>query len=135
MDLLRRFLYWEAAFLVLGGVAFAIAPGWVVRGVFDEPPTVEAWVRVVGVQAIGFGLVSVVIAHRIEQLWWASWALVITGAGIALVALTHALIGVPRGTGSLLWGTVGLVGVVFTLGLLAGLALAGTQRDPHDEPG
>src|SRR5919204_2398102 len=132
MGILRRVLYWGALALVIGGALFAIAPGWVLRGLFDEPATVEAWVRIAGVQAFGFGLVSVVIAHRIEQLWWASWADVIVAAGVAVVAVGHAAFGAPSGRSPLLWWALGLVAVLFAAPLLVGLAIAGTERDPHD---
>jgi hypothetical protein len=132
VKLLRRALYWEAALLVIGGGLFAIAPGWVLRGLFDEPTTVEAWVRVAGIQAFGFGLVSVVIAHRIEQLWWASWADVIVAAGVAVVAVGHAAFGEPGGRSPLLWWLLGVLAVVFAAALLVGLAIAGTERDPND---
>jgi hypothetical protein len=132
MKLLRRTLYWEAALLVIGGALFAIAPEWVLRGVFEEPTTVDTWVRVAGIQAFGLGLVSVVIAHRIEQLWWASWADVIVAAGVAVVAFSHAALGAPSGRSPLLWWALGLVAVLFAAPLLVGLAIAGTERDPHD---
>jgi hypothetical protein len=134
MTLLRRVLYWEAALLVAGGATLAAFPGWVVESVFSQPGTEVTWVRIVGVQGLGFGLLFVVIAHRLEQLWWASWAFAITGVGVAIVSLAHALVGAPSGTGSVLWWTLGLVALVFTLALVGGLALAGTQRDPHDTP-
>lgn len=131
MRILKRALYWGALALVVTGSMTAIAPRWVLQGLFDEPTAVEAWVRVAGVQAFGFGLVSVVIAHRIEQLWWASWADVIVATGIAVVALGHAAFGVPSGRSPVLWWALGLVAVLFAAALLVGLAIAGTERDPH----
>jgi hypothetical protein len=133
MALLRRVLYWEAALLASGGVIIAAFPGWVVETLFSQPRTELTWVRIVGVQGLGFGLLLVVVAHRLEQIWWASWAFAITGCGIALVSLVHAVAGVPAGESSVLWWALGLVALLFTLALLTGLALAGTQRDPNDE--
>jgi hypothetical protein len=134
MKLLKRVLYWEAALLAAGGLFLALFPAWVLRSLFAQPPTVDAWVRIVGVQGFGFGMLSVVIAHRIEQLWWASWGFVITGIGIALVSISHALFGVPEGVSAVLWWVLGVAALIESAGLLAGLALAGTERDPHDPP-
>ena len=108
MQLLKRALYWEAAVLAAGGLFLAFFPAWFLQSVFQQPPATDAWVRIAGVQAVGFAMLAVVVAHRIEQLWWASWAFVLTGGGVAVVAGGYALVGLPEGVSPVFWGLVSL---------------------------
>lgn len=131
MKLLKRVLYWEAGILVVSGLFAAAFPRWLLETVFAQPPAPDVWVRVAGVQAMGFAMLAVVIAHRIEELWWASWAYVITGASVAVVTAGYALFGLPDGVSAVLWWLMTVESVVITAGLLVGLARTGTERDPN----
>jgi hypothetical protein len=131
MNLLKRVLYWEASTLAVSGLFTALFPRWLLETVFAQPPTPDVWARVAGVQAVGFAMLAVVIAHRIEELWWASWAYVITGSSVAVVTAGYALFGLPDGTSAVLWWLMAVESVVITAGLLVGLARAGTERDPN----
>jgi hypothetical protein len=131
MNLLKRVLYWEASTLAVSGLFAALFPRWLLETVFAQPPTPDVWARVAGVQAVGFAMLAVVIAHRIEELWWASWAYVITGSSVAVVTAGYALFGLPDGTSAVLWWLMAVESVVITAGLLVGLARAGTERDPN----
>jgi hypothetical protein len=131
MKLLKRVLYWEAGLLAVSGLLSASFPRWLLETVFAQPPSPEVWVRVAGVQAMGFAMLAVVIGHRIEQLWWASWAYVITGALVAAVTAGYALFGLSDGTSAVLWWLMAVESVVVTAGLLVGLAQTGTERDPN----
>jgi hypothetical protein len=131
MKLLKRVLYWEAGLLAVSGVFAASFPRWLLETVFAQPPNPDVWVRVAGVQAIGFAMLAVVIAHRIEQLWWASWAFVVTGGSVAAVTAGYALFGLPEGVSAVLWWLMAAESVVVTGGLLVGLAQTGTERDPN----
>ena len=103
MKLLKRFLYWEAVLLAVGGLFASAFPRWLLETVFAQPPSPDGWVRIAGVQALGFAMLAVVIAHRIEELWWASWAYVITSALVAAVTAGYALFGLPEGVSAVLW--------------------------------
>jgi hypothetical protein len=131
MKLLKRVLYWEAGLLAVSGLLSASFPRWLLETVFAQPPSPEVWVRVAGVQAMGFAMLAVVIGHRIEQLWWASWAYVITGALVAAVTAGYALFGLSDGTSAVLWWLMAVESTVVTGGLLVGLAQTGTERDPN----
>ena len=75
MKLLRRALVWQAALWAAFGLVLAIAPGWVIESVFDQPPLgEEAWMRVSGIMAIALAGLMVLVSHRVEELWWWSWA-------------------------------------------------------------
>ena len=82
MKLLRRALVWQAALWAAFGLVLVIAPGWVIESVFDQPPLgEEAWLRVSGVMAITLAGLMVLVSHRVEELWWWSWAFVILDVG------------------------------------------------------
>lgn len=129
MKLLRRVLYWQAAVWAASGAALALFPVWILQRVFDQPELPEyAWVRMAAILLIGMALLMVVVAHHIEEAWWWSWAFVLVGGGIAVLTGLNAAIGTPSGSPSLFWWIVAVVTGVFTVGLLAGLAKAGTER-------
>ena len=131
MKLLKRILYWEAGVLTVSGLFAALFPRWLLESLFAQPPEPNGWVRIAGVQAFGFAMLAVIIGHRIEELWWASWAFVITSTGIAIVTAAHAVFGVPEGVSAVLWWLMAVESVVLAAGLLVGLAQAGTERDPN----
>lgn len=131
VKLLRRLLYWEAGLWAGSGVVLALFPVQVVEDLFDQPELPEyAWVRMVAVLVVGMALLMVLVAHRIDELWWWSWAFVLVGAGLTALSGLNAAIGTPSGAPSSFWWLLAGVTGLFTLGLLAGLARAGTERSP-----
>jgi hypothetical protein len=131
VDLLRRVLILGAIVWAVSGAAIAVAPAFVLETVFGLPPLPDAgYVRVAGVFSVSLAMLMVMIARRLEDLWWFSWAFVLASAGSALVATLDALIGLPKGTSTLLWWLFAAVSTAFTVGLLAGLARTGTERPP-----
>ena len=98
---------------------------------FDQPAYPQyAYVRVCGVMSVGLALFMVLIAQRMEELWWWSWAFVIATGAIAIVSIVNVAAGLPHGSSSGLWCLVFAVNVVLALGLLWGLAKTGTERSP-----
>jgi hypothetical protein len=132
MKLLKRALYWEAGLLAAGGLFAALFPAWLLQTLFAQPPEPVVWVRIAGMQALGFAMLAVVLARRLEQLWWACWAYVITSAGIAVVTAGHALVGLPEGVSPVLWWLMAAEAVAIATALFVGLAKAGTERDPNN---
>jgi len=131
VKLLRRVLVLEAGLWAVSGVALALFPVQVLEGLFDQPELPEyAWVRMVAVLIVGMALLMVLVAQRIEELWWWSWAFVLIGAGLALLSGLNAAIGTPSGAPSLFWWLLAALTGLFTVGLLAGLAKTGTERSP-----
>src|SRR6266566_4268887 len=124
MNALKRALYLEAAVWAVAGLALSIAPRFVIVTMFDQPRADPAWLRLVGIQAFGLALLMVLVAHRIEDLWWWSWAFALVTVGIAAVAVLNAAFGLPPGQPSLFWWLFSAVTVGSALGLLTGLYIS-----------
>jgi hypothetical protein len=113
------------------GIAIAVAPRFVLVTLFDLPPLPDqGYVRIAGVFAFSLSLLMVLVARRLETLWWFAWAFVLAAAGSAIVAALNALFGLPDGVSPLLWWVFATISTAFTFGLLAGLAKTGTERPP-----
>ncbi len=131
MAVLRRVLYLDALLSGLGGAALAVAPGFLVETVLGQPPvTDEAWLRLLGVAGLTLALLMVLVGHRVEELWWWCWALVILEVGGAAVASLHLLVGLPRGAAAWPWWTMVGISWLFAGGFLWGIARAGTEAPP-----
>ena len=121
----------EAAVWAACGVAIAVAPRFVLVTMFDLPELPDqGYVRIAGVFAFSLSLLMVLVARRLETLWWFTWAFVLATAGSAIVAVLNVLFGLPDGVSPLLWWVFAGVSTAFTFGLLAGLAKTGTERPP-----
>ena len=128
MNALKRALYLEAAVWAVAGLGLSIAPRFVIVTVFDQPRTDPAWLRLVGIQAFGLGLLMVLVAHRIEDLWWWSWAFALVTVGIAAVAVLNAAFGLTPGQPALFWWLFSAVAVLSALGLLTGLYISSQEQ-------
>jgi hypothetical protein len=129
VKLLRSVLYAQAAVWAACGIAVAVLPHWVLQGLFDQPEYVDnAYVRVSGVLAIGLALLMVLVAQRLEDVWWWAWAFILTTAGVVTVTGLHALFGVPAGAGSLLWWLFAAVNAAFLVGLMVGMAMTAQEK-------
>jgi hypothetical protein len=129
MAILRRVLYWEAAFWALAGLAAAIAPRFLLETVLDQAPypSYTAF-RLLGVQAVGLALFAVLIGQRIEDHWWWSWAIAIVAAASATILAATAIFGVPAGSAAWPWWALTVLALASAIGLLGGVGLAGTER-------
>ena len=129
MKLLRSVLYAQAALWAGCGLAIAIAPHWVLQVLFDQPPYVDhAYVRTTGVMAIGLALLMVLVAQRLDDVWWWSWAFIITTAGVVTVTGLHVLFALPGGAGSLLWWLFAGLNAALLIGLMVGMARASQEK-------
>jgi hypothetical protein len=131
MKLLRRILHWEAGGLIAYGLVAGLAPVWLLETVFDQFPLGEyAWVRMTAITAVGFAALYVLVARRVEELWWFAWAFVLAGGGIALLAAINALFGLPDGESALFWWLLTAGAGLNTMGLLIALARARLEHRP-----
>ena len=132
MNALRRALYLQAAVWAVAGAALAIAPRFVLVTVFGQPPpSGPAWLRLLGIHAFTVAMLMVLVAHRIEELWWWSWAFALATVATAAVALLNAAFGLGPHESSVLWWVISLVAALFSLGLLYGLyAASRVQPNP-----
>ena len=121
----------EAVVWAACGVAITAAPRFVLVTVFDLPELPDqGYVRIAGVFGFSLSLLMVLVARRLETLWWFAWAFVFATAGSAIVATLNAVFGLPDEVSPLLWWVFAAVSTAFTFGLLAGLAKTGTERPP-----
>jgi hypothetical protein len=131
VDLLRRVLTIQAVVWAACGAAIALAPGFVLVTMFDLAPLPDTgYVRIAGIFSFSLALLMVLVARRLEQLWWFAWAFVLAAVGSAVVAALKAAFGLPDGASPLLWWLFAAASAAFTVGLLAGLARTGTERPP-----
>ncbi|MBI4261716.1 MAG: hypothetical protein HY658_14265 [Actinobacteria bacterium] len=129
MALLKRTLYLQALVWAVVGVALAALPRFLLVSVFGQGPLGDyAWARIVGLQAFTLALVMVLVAHRIEELWWWSWGFVIGTLGIALVVVLNASFGLREGSSPVMWWIFSAVTWGFALSLLWGLFRTGRER-------
>jgi hypothetical protein len=131
VELLKRVLILQAAVWAVCGIAIAVVPRFVLESLFDLPEMPDlGYVRVAGVCSLSLAMLMVLLARRLGELWWWSWAFVVAAAGTAIIAALNALFGLPEGASSLLWWLFAAASSGFTVGLLAGLAKAGSENPP-----
>ena len=131
MKLLRRVLLWQAALWAAFGLAIAAVPGTVLVDLFEQAPLADdAFARLAGIGAFCLALNMVLVAQRIEDIWWFSWTFVVLETGTVAVTLANALGARPPGSGVFLWWLLTVLGVAFLGLLLAGLGRTGTERPP-----
>jgi hypothetical protein len=129
MALLRRVLYWQATLWTASGLLQLAAPRWVLETVFRQPVAPDVtYVRAMGVMAIAFALLMVLVAQRIEDVWWWSWAFALTDAALATVSGLNALFGPVEGSATTLWWLFAAADLGFGAALLAGMARAGQEK-------
>lgn len=131
VELLKRVLILQAAVWAVCGIAIALVPRFVLESLFDLPVMPDlGYVRVAGACSLSLAMLMVLLSRRLTELWWWSWAFVVATAGTAVIAVLNALFGLPEGASPLLWWLFAATSASFTVGLLAGLAKAGTENPP-----
>jgi hypothetical protein len=129
MTLLRRVLYWQASLWAASGLLQLAVPRWFLQTLFRQPPVADlAYVRAMGVMCVAFALVMVLVAQRLEDVWWWAWAFAITDAALATVCGLNALFGPVEGSATVYWWLLAAGNVAFGAGLLVGLAHTGQER-------
>jgi hypothetical protein len=129
MSALRRVLYLNAAVLAVAGLALLAAPRFVLETLFDQPAHQEfAWVRLFGAQALGLAMLMVLVAHRVQELWWWSWAFAFVAVVTAAVVLLHAAFDVGSDQSGVLWWVFAAIATALSMGLLYGLYAASREQ-------
>ena len=96
MTFLRRVLNADAAMWTIFGLVVGVAPGWLLETVAGQAPLIDdAWIRALGVIAVVLALLMVLVAQRLDDVWWWAWAFVVLEAGTATVFFLHVLFGLP----------------------------------------
>jgi hypothetical protein len=131
MGLLRRALYLKALESAVAGLALVAVPRFLLVTLSGQPEYPDyAIVRLLGVADVAFALVIVLVAQRIEDLWWWSWAFVVLVGGQAVVVTLHAAFGLPSGAAAWPWLAWGALQWIFAFAFLWGIARAGTEAPP-----
>jgi hypothetical protein len=129
MKLLRRALYCQAAVWAACGLAIAIAPALILQRLFDQVPYPDdTYVRISGVMSVGAALMMVLVAQKLDDVWWWSWAFAAMDAAIVTITGLHALLGPPDGSGVLLWWLFAGVNLGLGGAVLTGMARAGQEK-------
>ncbi|HVL80476.1 MAG TPA: hypothetical protein VM840_02655 [Actinomycetota bacterium] len=129
MALLKRLLYLQALLWAVVGLALAVVPAFVMSTLLGQPPYVEyAWIRVVGVQAFVLSLFMVMVGHRVEQLWWWTWAFALLAAGLGTIAILNAAFDLPPGAAAWPWWIFAALTWALALAMAWGLARAGQEN-------
>lgn len=129
MKLLRRLLKVQAALWLLWSVATGLFPRWVLEDLFGQPALAEyAWVRAAAVMGAVLALLMVLVAQRIDDLWWWSWAFAVLEVGTATVFAINAIFGVPEGAEAWPFWSLAIVNGLFGAGLLVGMGVGGQER-------
>jgi hypothetical protein len=129
--LLRRVLYLYALFGSVIGVALVAFPRFLLVDLLGQPGYPDyAWVRLVGTHSLGLTLLVVVVAQRVEELWWWCWAFVAVTFGTAAVTTLHAAFGLPSGAAVWPWLVVAVLSWLIAFGLVWGIGRAGVERPP-----
>ena len=129
MALLRRVLYWQASSWTAIGVLEIAAPRWLLETVSRQPAIADlAYVRALGVMAVALALLMVLVAQRIDEVWWWAWAFALTDAALATVCALNALLGPVEGSATVFWWALTVGNLVMGAGLLVGMSRAGQER-------
>jgi hypothetical protein len=129
MKALRRVLSLQAAVWAFAGVALLIAPKFVLVTVFDQSRHQEfAWMRLVGIHAVGVALLMVLVGRRVEELWWWAWAFALLTVVTSAIVVLNAAFGLAPHESGVLWWTFAAIAVGFSLALLFGLYQASREQ-------
>jgi uncharacterized membrane protein YeiH len=130
VTVLRRALYIDALISAVVGSVLAAVPGTFLDLLGQPHPPDWAWLRLLGVAAITLALLMVLVGHRVEELWWWSWAFVVLEAGAAAVGTLNAAFSLAPGAEAWPWWTFAVLSWAFAGWILWGLARSGVERQP-----
>ena len=117
---------WPSLFAA-AGLSLALVPRFVTVTLFEQPSFPDAaWLRLLGIHAVGLAMLMVLVAHRTPELWWWSWAFALVDVGTTAVVILNPAF---RPGPSVLWWLFGLAGLGFTLAMLFALWVT-AQENP-----
>lgn len=129
MKLLRRLLKLQAALWFVWGLATLAVPAWVLENLLGQPPLSQyAWIRAAGVMGVVLAMLMVLVAQKIEDLWWWSWAFAVLEVGLATVFAMTASFGLPDRAAAWPWWLLAAMNGALGAGLLVGMGGAGQEK-------
>ena len=129
MKLLRRLLKIQAGAWFVWSIAVGLFPRWVLEDLFGQPILADyVWARAAAVMGVVLVLLMVLVAQRIDDLWWWSWAFAVLEVGTATVFAVNAAFGVPEGAESWPFWALAVINGGFGAALLVGMGLGGQEK-------
>jgi hypothetical protein len=129
MTLLRRTLKVQAALWAIWSLAVGLVPRLVLEDVFDQPELADyAWVRASAVMGLVLALLMVLVAQRVDELWWWAWAFIVLEVGTATVFAINAITGPPDGAPAWPWWMLAAVNAIVAVCLVGGMGIAGQEK-------
>jgi hypothetical protein len=129
MAFLQRVLKIQAALWITFGILVTLVPRWLLHDALGQPPMPEhAWTRVMGVMAVVLGMLMVLVAQRVTEVWWWAWSFAVLEAGTATVFALNAALGLPSGASAWPWWVLAAVNGLFGALDLVGIATAGREK-------
>jgi hypothetical protein len=129
MTFLQRVLKAQAFVWFVAAIGFGLVPRWLVETVMSQAPEPEyVWVRAGAIMGLVLAMFMVLVAQRIGDVWWWSWAFAVVSAGLATLCIVTAAFGVPVGSATWPWWALGLGHLVLGALDLWGLSLAGQEK-------
>jgi hypothetical protein len=141
---LRKVLFLHAAVSGVIGIACVAFPQTLLKVLQNDTPAALGFyvstgvthavsetilVRLLGVQTFVQAMFMVLVAQKIEAVWWWSWAFAIADIAVALLVTLHALFGLAQGETAFPW----LITVILCLGFSVAL-LWGLFKAQQDQP-
>ncbi len=147
MNALRRTLYVQAAVWAVAGLGLAVVPHLILFSIFGGrvPPGTGVpaglackvpgsafkgipWERLLGLQTFGLAMYMVLVAHRIERLWWWAWGFALVTLATAAVVTLHAGIGRTACESAAWWWLFAALTVGLAASMLYGLFVASREQ-------
>jgi hypothetical protein len=129
MTVLRRALGLGAVLLLVLAVPLVSLPRTIVETILNQAATGDdVWIRLAGAGCVTLALFHVLVIRKLDDLWWWCWAFVLFDGSVAVIALTHAAVGLPEGSAAWPWWLFGVTAAMFTAVYLVGLARAGGEK-------
>lgn len=131
MNALRRVLYVEAGVWALASLLLVVAPGFAVHTLLRDPASTvreTAWLRLLGAQGVAVAMLMTLVAHRVDELWWWSWAFALVAATTAAILVLNAAFGLARDQSRAAWWLLAAVGLAAALWLLYGLFVSSREQ-------
>ena len=129
VKLLRRQLKTQAVMWVFGSIAIVLFPRWVFETIAGQPVLEEyVWAQAVGVMGIVLALLMVLVAQKIDELWWWSWSFAVLDVGLATLFVVNALFGTPDAAPAWPFWSLAVLNGVLGAGLLVGMGLGGQEK-------
>lgn len=129
-------LYLQAGAWAVAGVVLAVAPG-ASLALFSEQQLGhgDVWLRLLGIQTFGLAMLMVLVAHRIDELWWWSWAFAFANVLLAVAVVLHLAFGLAPDQSRVGWWLLAISTLCFAMGMLYGLFVSSRERPiPWETP-